>query len=235
MNDYIKNIKLSAEDVDFNRKWRPSSIFTFMQRTAISHTEILGVGRNKTLDKGLLWVLTGVSLNMKKYPSYDDNVVIKTWPGKTLHVIFPRFYSFYDTLGNIYGTAESTWVIIDKETRSIIFPSEHNILINSNDSTYVIPKQISSPTIWISEYEKEIKYSDIDLNCHMTNAKYIDLVCDTIFTPTLNTLSVININFISECMYGMKLHISCHISGYNFSVFGTCNDRIIFKSCGELT
>ena len=40
------------------RRLRISTMFEWFQEGSITHTEELGCGREKTLDKGLLWVVT---------------------------------------------------------------------------------------------------------------------------------------------------------------------------------
>ena len=55
-------------DVSFNRKLRPSSLFSVMQEASIDHTEALGAGRAKTLDRGFLWVITRQKVEINRLP-----------------------------------------------------------------------------------------------------------------------------------------------------------------------
>ena len=74
MNIYRKDIRILSKDADMARTLRLSTMFTWMQEAAIAHTIELGVPREKTLDKGLLWVVTQLRAVMTRLPSYDETV-----------------------------------------------------------------------------------------------------------------------------------------------------------------
>ena len=58
MSVYEKSYRLLSSDVDAQQRLRLSRLFTFLQEASIAHTTALGMGREKTLDKGLLWIVT---------------------------------------------------------------------------------------------------------------------------------------------------------------------------------
>ena len=90
MEIYEKHYKLCSCDVDMYRRLRLSQLFTFTQEAAFHHTEILGAGREKTLDRGFLWVITMQHAEIKRLPEYDEEVTLTSLAGKTRHVMFPR-------------------------------------------------------------------------------------------------------------------------------------------------
>ena len=57
MSVYSEEILLRSKDVDMYRRLRTSELFRMLQEASIRHTEQLGMGRDKTLDRGILWVL----------------------------------------------------------------------------------------------------------------------------------------------------------------------------------
>ena len=93
MQIYEKRYKLKSSDVDMNRRLRTPVLFTMLQEAAIAHTEELGMGREKTLDRGLLWIVTMQRAEIARMPGYDEEIVLRSWPGRTLHLIFPRYFS----------------------------------------------------------------------------------------------------------------------------------------------
>ena len=54
---YRRELLLRSKDVDLYRRLRLSRMFELFQEASIRHTEQLGMGREKTLDRGILWVL----------------------------------------------------------------------------------------------------------------------------------------------------------------------------------
>ena len=96
MSTYRKQYTLRSADVDMRRRLRLSSLFTMLQEAAIAHTTELGMGREKTLDRGLLWIVTRLSIRINRLPKYDETVVLSSWPGETMHLYFPRCSRLFD-------------------------------------------------------------------------------------------------------------------------------------------
>ena len=91
MSVYSEEILLRSKDVDMYRRLRTSELFRMLQEASIRHTEQLGMGRDKTLDRGILWVLLMQRAEIVRMPEYDERIVLKSWPGKTMHLLFPRY------------------------------------------------------------------------------------------------------------------------------------------------
>ena len=131
MSVYRKEYTLLSSDVDAARRLRLSRLFTMLQEASIAHTTALGMGREKTLDKGLLWIIVQMSVQVKRLPLYDEKVRLLSWPGKTLHLYFPRFYRLEDENGECLLEGSALWGLMDQATRHIIFPEEHGIRIRA--------------------------------------------------------------------------------------------------------
>ena len=52
---------------------------------------VVGMGRAMTLDRGALWIVTLQSAQIRRMPEYDEEIVLRSWPGQTMHVLFPRY------------------------------------------------------------------------------------------------------------------------------------------------
>ncbi len=86
---FSRELRLKNRDVDMYRRLRTSRLFELLQEAAIAHTEALGMGREKTLDRDLLWVVTLQRAEISRMPEYDETVRVESWPGETMHVLFP--------------------------------------------------------------------------------------------------------------------------------------------------
>ena len=74
MSVYEKGYRLLSSDVDAGQRLRLSRLFTFLQEASIAHTTELGMGREKTLDRGLLWIVTLQQVQVARLPVYDEDV-----------------------------------------------------------------------------------------------------------------------------------------------------------------
>ena len=178
---YEKKIRIRSEHVTCSRRLRTSSLFRFLQEASIAHTEQLGMGRGKTLDRGLLWILSRQEVDIREMPEYDDEIVIKSWPGDMLHVFFPRFYEVWRG-DDLLIEGDALWLLIDEAERRMIFPSEYGIEIPGlpggpaprTGSAIRAPED--SELFFTSSYTA--RFSQIDINGHVNNANYFDILDD---------------------------------------------------------
>ncbi len=181
MSLYERQILLRSRDVDMYRRLRTSVLFELLQEAAIAHTEELGMGREKTLDRGLLWVVTMQRAEILRCPEYDERVTLRSWPGETMHVFFPRHYSLTDEQGNTLIRANALWMLVDQKTRRMVFPDRYGIEIQGVEmgEELALP---SAPARLPIEQERcfTVPFSYVDLNGHMNNTRYFDLMEDCI-------------------------------------------------------
>ena len=116
--------QILSSDTDANRALRLSRLFTLLQEASIAHTTLLGMGRERTLDRGLLWIVTLQRAQILRLPVYDERIVLKSWPGKTMHLLFPRYYRIEDEQGHALVAASALWALMDERTRRVVFPEQ---------------------------------------------------------------------------------------------------------------
>ena len=117
MSIWRQDFRILSSDVDLTRRIRLSTLFSKLQEAAIAHTIELGVTRERTLDRGLLWTVTQYRLNVQRLPEYDSLVTLLSWPGKTMHLYFPRYFRLQDEKGQVLADAVSLWVLLGVATR----------------------------------------------------------------------------------------------------------------------
>ena len=206
---YSQELRLKNRDVDMHRRLRTSRLFELLQEAAIAHTEALGMGREKTLDRGLLWVVTLQRAEIARMPEYDELVHIATWPGNTMHILFPRYYRITDAAGNALIEASALWALMDRNTRKVIFPEEHGVAIKGMRTGKEIPLP-RAPKIPKAEESEAftVPYSYVDLNGHMNNTTYFDLAEDIIpDAAECKELTMIEAEYVNEARYGEEITV----------------------------
>ena len=129
MEIFETTCKLRNADVDMHRRFKTASLLTLLQETAIAHTEAIGMGRERTLDRGLLWIITLQRLSILRMPVYDETITVQCWPGKTMHVLFPRYYRMTSETGELLLEGSALWALIDEQSHQLIFPDDYGIRI----------------------------------------------------------------------------------------------------------
>ena len=177
MSGYERALTLRSKDVDLYRRLRLSRLFELLQEAAITHTEELGMGREMTLDRGLLWVVTMQSAEIARMPEYDERIVLRSWPGETMHVFFPRHYLLSSASGETLVRANALWMLVDQQTRRMVFPDRHGIVIPGEKREEELPLPSAPARLPLSgERLFPVPFSYVDLNGHMNNTRYFDLM-----------------------------------------------------------
>jgi medium-chain acyl-[acyl-carrier-protein] hydrolase len=238
MRIWRQDFRILSSDVDLTRKIRLSTLFTKLQEAAIAHTIELGVTREKTLDRGLLWAVTQYRLKIDRMPEYDERVTLLSWPGKTMHLYFPRYFRLQDEKGEVLLDAVSLWVLISEKTRSIVFPEDHGIEIPETRTEYELPLpgRLRKEETAVS-HSFTVPYSYVDLNGHMNNARYYDLAQDIMPEDTRSReLKALTSEYIGEARLGNTLSAGYALSENACYVCGSTEKplfRMKFEFAGK--
>lgn len=176
---YEQELLLGSEHVDCFRRLRPSTLFELLQTASIRHTTALGMGREKTLDRGLLWIVARQYVAIDRMPTYDERVTLRSWPGKTMHVLFPRYYELVGRGGETLARGSALWSLMDSTTRATVFPEEYGVEIAGVETGRETPYLMKLPALETpNRFSFTVPYSCVDLNGHMNNTRYFDLAED---------------------------------------------------------
>ena len=236
MSVYSEEILLRSKDVDMYRRLRTSELFRLLQEASIRHTEQLGMGRDKTLDRGILWVLLMQRAEIARMPEYDERIVLKSWPGKTMHLLFPRYYSLETAAGEPLLKASALWSLVDEKTRKVVFPEKYGVVIEgvTTGEEIAMPGSVAKRET-TCEREFTVPYSYVDLNGHMNNTRYFDLAEDRIPAAAEGrSLREITVEYSSEARLGDTLSITLEQNVGCFFISGDTEKKIFrMRLCYE--
>ena len=230
MSIYTEELLLRSKDVDMYRRLRSSELFRLLQEASIRHTEQLGMGRDKTLDKGILWVLLMQKAEIRRMPEYDETVVLKSWPGKTMHLLFPRYYSLETAGGEPLLKASALWSLVDAKSRKVVFPERYGVEIEgvTTGEEIPLPGAVSKAS---PEQERSftVPYSFVDLNGHMNNTRYFDLAEDCIGAAAAGKrLRGVSTEYVNEARFGETIQVRWNGDGTDYLISGEA-EKPVFR------
>lgn len=177
-----KDIKIQGIDLDYKLKLKMSTLFNYLQDLSTEHSYELNVGRSRILEEhGVIWVLARIKVELLKHPGWGEELHVETWPDQPGKIEFERNYNIYDSNHDIVGKALSSWVLIDLNSRKLKRSSCINYEFPKVDKEKPINDQLGNikPQGELTQvYKRAVRYSDIDLNHHLNNAKYVDYIMD---------------------------------------------------------
>lgn len=205
---YSKQYHVDYGDSDYFKKLRLSSLFNCFQDIASLHSKNIGVGIDDIQQKhGVAWVMVRIMVEVDRLPDWNENFLIETWPFEPKKLEFERDFLVKDMEGNILARAISSWVIMDIEKREI----RKTELIYDGYPYPVTDRAIDKKMSKLKPsgelkfvYSRKIGYSDIDINGHLNNSKYIDYItdCFSIEKHGVYTIESVQVSYIGEALAG---------------------------------
>lgn len=172
---FVYETVLDMCSVDFTGSWQPGAVFRTMQEAADGHCHVLELTFERLRTLGVAWVLSRAQLHMDAYPTLGQRVTVRTWPGKTKHVFFPRYFVF-EADGKTLGCASTLFVLMDLQARRIAPPSRLDVEMPAYDLPAPLPfpgnlRTLSAPA---ERRAYQPVYTDLDMNLHVNNTRYVD-------------------------------------------------------------
>jgi acyl-ACP thioesterase len=228
------------------------TLFDYMQDIASEHAVLLGFGRDDLMKKNQFWVLSRMYAEITEWPSWEDKIIVKTWPNGTDKLFAMRNYELKFPDGRMITSGVSSWLVVDRSTKKIQRPDSQ--LTRFNDIDLIIPASIRNPEKLQEAHEKgnttapfRVQVSDLDVNLHTNNVKYIKWVCDTYdLNFTMNHLPCsAEINYLAESMVNDEIVIRSSQEDGNDSIINhsimrindnreLCRIRLKWKESGKL-
>ena len=232
------SFKVKAFDVDSNNRIKVSTVFDYFQEAASNHAEQLNFGYDDLLPKKLFWVLSWAKIEFINFPKFMDEIKVQTW-GKMQHKLHSmRDFLLMDKEDEIICRATTGWLLLDLKTlRPKILDQEFPDVIHWYNKSALadLPGKFPVVTEKSKVYTQKINYSDIDLNQHVNNAKYIELLLDCFDSEfhKNHCMDNMTISFLSETKYGEVIELSKGIVDGNTNYIESTNlytQKVVFKS-----
>jgi acyl-ACP thioesterase len=193
---------------------RVSTAFDYFQDIAGLHADNLGAGIDHIKEEyGVAWILMRVRIEIDRYAHLEEPLIIETWP-QPPKTLYDRDYLIRaESDGKILARSVSTWVLMDLAAHDIrkgkVFDYAYPIQ-ETERAIDVKLRQLKAPGPLERIAEHPVRYSDIDYNLHVNNARYIDLILDnySLAFHQEYEIGAIEVNYINEIRPDETLLIS---------------------------
>jgi acyl-ACP thioesterase len=188
------------------------AICNYLQEVAGNHATELGVAVDHLFKKNMTWVLSRLHMKVFRYPFWREEIKIETWPSGRQHKFATRDFLIFDQKHKILVKATSSWMIIDLKTQKPIVMPAFMDEIRLPDRQRAIEDsfmKMNLPKNPNSERKFDVRLSDLDINQHVNNVKYIEWALESVPFEIwkAKVLSDLEISFRSETKYGESIII----------------------------
>jgi medium-chain acyl-[acyl-carrier-protein] hydrolase len=223
---YEKDYTVHVYETGPNGRLSLFSLFDYFQDIASDHAVRLGYGRDDLLKQNNFWVLSRIYAEISHWPSWGESLVVKTWPRGTEGLFALRDYEARYSDGRSVARATSSWLIIDRNTRRIKRPDNTLSRYNSDlPRETALSRNAMKLEPVVSENQSKmllrVRISDLDLNLHTNNVRYLKWVIDSYDLDFMinNVPLSAEINYLSESHYDDNISIMVSEGKENGKIF----------------
>ena len=184
-----------------------SSLFSLLTEVSNRHASLLNAGWHQLRERGYFWVITRMRMEINRMPEWTEPVLLRSWVRKSDAATSPRDFELIDANGNVIVAASSVWAILDIEhgrpQRMSAFDADFPV--QERSAMEHKPQKVKALTIPEAHPEpKRVCPSDIDMNHHVNNARYIQWAFDTIDNDfrQRHKLTAMTVNFLGQAKLG---------------------------------
>ncbi len=194
------------------------AVANYVQNSAARHYTFLDRERGPFLPANFIWAMSRLELQILSVPRWQDEVLLETWSRGVDRISAIREFRLLGKTGEQVVLGTSLWVVIDENRRlqrlnglSPKWPSlpDRTFINRTPDKIQELVNPSVNPAF-------KAGYSDLDLNRHVNNVKYLEWMLDAYPQPFLESRDVkrIELNFLDSASAGDEIRIGTQqISG----------------------
>lgn len=214
---FRQNFSIRSYEIGADRTASIETLMNHLQESALNHVKgagLLGDGFGSTPEmckKNLIWVVTRMQVVVDRYPTWGDVVEVDTWVSPSGKNGMRRDWLLRDyKTGEILTRASSVWVMMNKKTRRLSkIPEEvrgeiEPYFLNSPPVVEEDSRKLQKLDDNTADYVRTglaPRWSDLDVNQHVNNVKYIGWILESAPLPILESheLSAMTLEYRREC------------------------------------
>lgn len=230
---FRQNFSIRSYEIGADRTASVETLMNHLQETALNHVKTVGImgdgfgSTHEMSKKNLFWVVTKMQVLVERYPTWDDVVQVDTWATASGKNGMRRDWLIRDCrTGEILTRASSNWVMMNKVTRRLSkIPDE----VRAEIKQYFVdkPPVIDDDNIKLPKLDENTadhvrsgltpKWSDLDVNQHVNNVKYVGWLLESAPQPVVENyeLASITLEYRRECMKDSVLQSLTSLLGNN--------------------
>lgn len=236
MKSLTEYFSISQSDCDSHGIFLPSAAMQMAQIVAGKHAQLFGLGFEDMLANNTSWVLLRYHGKFIQNPLCGEKLSIESWHKGCEGLIHYRDFIFRNQNNEPVIVITTANVVLNLSTRRLQ-REEHSERLAANvlnqDAIAEHPDKIVSPSDMILSGNHVVCTSDLDVNNHTNNARYMALSEELLARQMSDDVKVREffINFNHESRLGDSIDMyTSHKAGHEMFVEGKCNGCSIFQT-----
>ena len=206
---WSENKTVSPHDLDFNNILSASGALRFLQDAAYGQMYYNPPSLDQLRAEGKVFLLSRVSMSLYTPVYAMEKLVAQSWSCESKGVSFNRCSRLLrgeETVAEL----SSVWALVDAENGRLLKIEDYGqSYTNEPALTLDAPARVRIPrdaSLTLSG-EYTVSYNDVDVNRHINNTNYPDILCGFLPDMTEKRVSKLSISYLHEAPLGENIKI----------------------------
>ena len=180
---FSKDFSVLQIDCDLQNRMTLGALLRVTQQIATDHCDFIGLPGNYLAERGVAFLLAKVGVTVNRDIHLNESLMVVTRPCVPRHAFYNRYTDFLDSTGEVVARVDARWVLVDIHTRRILRNPPEGITFPfakwfDREQDLSIPR----PETLEAAGNACAVYSRVDINHHLNNTYYGDILCDALPT-----------------------------------------------------
>jgi acyl-ACP thioesterase len=209
---HIRSYRLRYYEMDSWGEATPLTMLNIFEETAFTHCDESGWDVYRLRRNGFGWVLLRGSIEMYRYPAYQESFSVETWMSSSRVFYGQREYVVRGESGDVMGAARSLWIFYSLERKRPVPVLPDIVAAWAPEGTRCIERdldEVPAPDArWMDTSRTyDVRGRDIDTNGHVNNVNYMEWALEAVPREVQDTYHLTRVDgqYSREVVYGQKI------------------------------
>ena len=237
-NFYTETATVLNADADFRSLLKPSALLRYVEQVSADHARTFGMTDQFFKDHGVAFLVGKQALKFDRVPQRAEKLTLLTRAEASRRGSVKRITTVTDAEGKQVAMVDCRWIVVSLAENRILREPGWTVEGFWNETVEgELPLQLHKCREGLtSAGEWTVRYSQCDLNGHLNNAFYLDLVCDALPLDVVRKgpVTFASINYHREIPMGETVEVFYAPSAEGWYIIGKHNGQTSFESYLEL-
>ena len=237
-NFYTETATVLNADADFRSLLKPSALLRYVEQVSADHARTFGMTDQFFKDHGVAFLVGKQALKFDRVPQRAEKLTLLTRAEASRRGSVKRITTVTDAEGKQVAMVDCRWIVVSLAENRILREPGWTVDGFWNETVEgELPLQLHKCREGLtSAGEWTVRYSQCDLNGHLNNAFYLDLVCDALPLEVVRKgpVTFVSINYHREVPMGETVEVFYAPSAEGWYIIGKHNGQTSFESYLEL-
>lgn len=206
--------RVHSYEVDLSGQLAPVALCRYFQEAAAVHATMWALGEAALAAQNRLWVLARMAMEVGSLPTWGQSVTVTTWSRGPERVFAFRDFEVRSATRSLVARGTSGWLMLDRTSRRPQRITTEGLTMPAYPDRHALAADALSEALPPPEApgalgERLARYSDLDVNGHVNNTKYVEWIMDALGAEPWRgqRLRSLVVNYLAELSAGETVRV----------------------------